>query len=456
MTLTLDGISALAPDQASLKAAHSQMKARKWPLRAQNGTLVWGECQGSGANPYRTVFDAGDQGYKCTCPSRKFPCKHVLALMWMYVEDPAPFGEAPVADWVTDWLGRRRKTGGGGAAPKSAEPKSISAARLAEPEAKPDPKAEARRRAATEKRAQETEAALTAALQDLERWISDQLRTGLSGLIAELPSRCRAISARMVDGKAQALASRLDDLPGWVLARTTDLQADALMSELGKIVILIRAWRATPKDAELRRLVASAETRDSVMADPDAVRITSIWEVLSEHLTTRPFGISQETWLLNLGDGPRFAQLLDFFPLAQGKCAASFVPGDRFRAELAFYPARLPLRAVIAARDAADEELPWPTVSGADPLADCLDAQDRAPWQPSHLPLLLPRGRIRQNGAANWWTAEDGSFAMPVASVKKPALRAMELVTTAALWHGDRLTLLAAQTQDWGRVTFDG
>ncbi|MEM9145821.1 MAG: hypothetical protein AAGC57_06445 [Pseudomonadota bacterium] len=48
---------------------------------------------------------------------------------------------------------------------------------------------------------------------ELERWISDQLRTGLSGLLAELPDRCRAISARMVDRKAQALGSRLDELP---------------------------------------------------------------------------------------------------------------------------------------------------------------------------------------------------------------------------------------------------
>ena len=80
MSLTTNKITELAPDQASLNAAHKLMKPGKWPTLAQHGDLVWGECQGSGANPYRTVFDRSNAGYKCTCPSRKFPCKHVLAV----------------------------------------------------------------------------------------------------------------------------------------------------------------------------------------------------------------------------------------------------------------------------------------------------------------------------------------------------------------------------------------
>lgn len=171
MTLTTDTVAALAPDQASLKAASKLTKTAKWPVREFDAAsnLVWGECQGSGANPYRTVFDLSDHGYKCTCPSRKFPCKHALALMWMYAEGPGDFSAGTVPEWVTDWLGRRRKTG---AKPEvSTDGKSIALARAEEPEKPEDPKAIARREAAAKKRAEETEAAL------LGLWTT--LRTGL-------------------------------------------------------------------------------------------------------------------------------------------------------------------------------------------------------------------------------------------------------------------------------------
>ena len=111
--LTHHAITALAPDQSSLTAARGLMKVSMWPILTHDSDagLAWGECQGSGANPYRTVFDVVDHGYKCTCPSRKFPCKHVLALMWMFLDDASRFGAGDVPEWVNEWLGRRRRGG---------------------------------------------------------------------------------------------------------------------------------------------------------------------------------------------------------------------------------------------------------------------------------------------------------------------------------------------------------
>ncbi|MCW5236735.1 VWA domain-containing protein [Verminephrobacter eiseniae] len=125
MEIDLTTIEALAPDQASLSAASKLTKRSNWPRLEGNGpqALVWGECQGSGANPYRVVVDTGDHGYQCTCPSRKFPCKHALALMWLAATAPAGFAAAsPMPEWVDDWLGRRRKT-----APRAAQPTSGAA-----------------------------------------------------------------------------------------------------------------------------------------------------------------------------------------------------------------------------------------------------------------------------------------------------------------------------------------
>jgi hypothetical protein len=57
MSLTLERIEALAPDQASLAAARKLLKPASWPTLAEGEGLVWGECQGSGATPYRVVVN---------------------------------------------------------------------------------------------------------------------------------------------------------------------------------------------------------------------------------------------------------------------------------------------------------------------------------------------------------------------------------------------------------------
>jgi len=146
MSLTLAKVEEIAPDQSSLSAARKLLNPRSWPVIAgSDAGLVWGECQGSGSQPYRVVISETDLGYKCTCPSRKFPCKHALALMWMRAEGRA-IDKQPQPDWVNDWLGRRRGPGAARSAPDKTEAKakvSIDAA-LEQESAAPDPKAQAR------------------------------------------------------------------------------------------------------------------------------------------------------------------------------------------------------------------------------------------------------------------------------------------------------------------------
>ncbi len=356
MSLSTSKITELAPDQESLNAAHKLMKPGKWPCLSQNSHLVWGECQGSGANPYRTVFDQINIGYKCTCPSRKFPCKHVLALMWMHAEGPSAFSESEPPSWVSEWLGRRRNTDGN-TPPKpenlssKTKPKSLLAAQISEPESPNDAEQDPRKKAATEKRTQATQQSIAAGLEELQQWLQDQLRSGLSNVMNDPHSRCRMIAARLVDAKAQAMASRLDELPSRLKLVPSEWRLDWLIQELGRIVLLCKAWLAHPTDSELTRLVGSSETRESILALNDAVRIRSTWQVVGEQISTRRDGlVSQSTWLLNLGDGNRFALLQDYFPASLGKRSSAFATGETFNAELVYYPARYPLRAIIAER----------------------------------------------------------------------------------------------------------
>lgn len=457
MAFDLKTIEALAPDQSSLSAASKLTKRSNWVrLESQEG-LLWGECQGSGSNPYRVVVDAGDQGYKCTCPSRKFPCKHSLALMWISATAPDNFTpSSDVPEWVNDWLGRRRRTSGAPAA-TAATAKSIDDAQSVAEEQKPeDPAAIAKREAAQKKRAEDTRASVAAGLDELDQWISDQLRLGLSSFADNAGERCRRIASRLVDAKAAGMASRVDEFPSALLQLASEERPEAAIRELGKLVLLARAWRAAPDDAELKRLVGSSETRDQIMASAEAPRIKGSWEVLGERIETRKDGlVSHETWLLQVAaETSRFAVLQDYYPASAGRRSQAFAPGERFDAELVFYPARAPLRALVLERGQATANGGWPEGDNAeDPLAAHQARQDAAPWS-AETPLVLPRGQVvRDDRGKVWWQAAQSvnGIALPVSGDVAEPVFGMTLEAAAGLWNGARLVLLAAHS-DHGRL----
>ena len=54
-------------------------------MRTGDNTLYIGECAGSGKNNYTTSADyinQADPVFRCSCPSRQYPCKHSLALLY--------------------------------------------------------------------------------------------------------------------------------------------------------------------------------------------------------------------------------------------------------------------------------------------------------------------------------------------------------------------------------------
>ena len=74
---------------------------------SEDETLIFGECKGSGKNPYLTSVDfIGDSPvFRCSCPSRQFPCKHGIAIMYDYLEGKT-FQKADVPE---DILSKREK-----------------------------------------------------------------------------------------------------------------------------------------------------------------------------------------------------------------------------------------------------------------------------------------------------------------------------------------------------------
>jgi len=455
MTITVQAVESIAPDQASLKAAAKLMKPAKWPVLAEelNGNLMWAECQGSGANPYRVAVDKSDLGYKCTCPSRKFPCKHALAMMWFKAEGNVAFQNSTPPEWVLEWVGRRRKKTNTSASKSTPNKKNLSAARHSETKAAPDPKAEARKLAAAQKRAASTEASMIASTLELDQWIEDQLRTGLSGFLENLTERCRKIAARLVDGKAGSLAGRLDEMPSRLLSYPTEIRAEIALSELSKLVLLSKSFRDNPKASGLRRLIGKTETRQQILNNPESLCVKSTWEFLGEQVITRRDGlVAQSSWLLNLEDHPqRFALLLDFFPASAGKRGGAANIGEQFEAELVFYPDSFPLRAVVGKRGSGIETLKtWPAAPKS-PLSSFRDILHAAPWT-LNAPLLLPAGRILEDDTGGqWWSGADEN--LPLSTALDDIALGIPLSSSVGIWDGRSLSLISSQSS-WGRMSF--
>ena len=76
--------------------------------RLGDDSLLWGECQGSGANPYLLSIDlAGDNPViRCTCPVKPPPCKHTLGMLAAFLDSPAQFAVAPAPE---ELLAKRSK-----------------------------------------------------------------------------------------------------------------------------------------------------------------------------------------------------------------------------------------------------------------------------------------------------------------------------------------------------------
>src|SRR4051795_4347100 len=77
-TATVEG---LAPDAASVSAARKLARPAPWSDTGRDERAVWGLCRGSGARPYQVQVDLDGPAFRCSCPSRKLPCKHAVALM---------------------------------------------------------------------------------------------------------------------------------------------------------------------------------------------------------------------------------------------------------------------------------------------------------------------------------------------------------------------------------------
>ncbi|MGW7405146.1 SWIM zinc finger family protein [Streptomyces sp. NPDC054833] len=403
---TADQVLALAPDVASRKAGSKLGAAGPWSEAGSSdeGT-VWGLCKGSGSKPYQTVVDiaeAAGPAYKCSCPSRKFPCKHAIGLLLLWAGEDGAVPTAKAPDWAEQWIAGRKKraqekreSGGGGSGSGSADPEA------------------ARRRA--ERRAER----VTAGASELEQRLADLLRGGLASAEQTGYSLWEETAARMVDAQAPGLAARVRELgaipgsgPGWPVR---------LLEECALLHLLDQGWLRRERLPD--GLAATVRSRVGLPASADGPPVRDRWLVLAQYDTADTKLTTRRIWLYG-AESDRIRLLLSYG--AAGRAPELALPvGLALEAEVSSYPGAGQLRAALGEQFAppAPAATRPPGMTTARAAARYGEALRDDPWLDA-VPVTLDRVLPIPDGDS-WQLADaDGDSALPLspAARSRPGL----------------------------------
>lgn len=333
--LNTDQILSLAPDASSAKAGSQLAAAAKWDKLGRSDVAVWGECKGSGKDPYRTQIDLGEPAFKCSCPSRKFPCKHGLALYLLLAENNGLFTQMQAPAWVSDWLHDRQQR---------ADKKRTAAT---EPPAAQNEEQVAASAVSNRKRVEKRENKVAAGMAALETWLHDLEREGLATVRDRGPAYWEAMAARLVDAQAAGLAGRIRRAGKLCFQSGVQDWSAQLARELASIYMLGVAYARLEQlppglQHDVRTSIGWTTSSDEVLA---LAGVSDCWQVLSQQHGEEDRIRTRATWLRGQRSA-RWALLLHFAAGPQG-FEQAISAGTQFEGELCFYPGACPLRALI-------------------------------------------------------------------------------------------------------------
>ncbi|MDL4774654.1 SWIM zinc finger family protein [Actinomadura xylanilytica] len=410
----------LAPDAASAKAAGGVSKPAKWNELGCDDETVWGECQGSGRSAYRACVDLTEPAFRCSCPSRKFPCKHALGLLLMWSGGAFAGGARPA--WADEWMEQRRERAG-----KAQERRAAAGAKAKDP-----------------KTAERRERRVDDGLGDLDQWLRDQVAHGLAHAEKSPYKVWDDAARRLVDAQAGGLAGQVRGLaaiprrPAW---------PDRLLEEYALLRLLVRAHQRRGElpaalGETVRARVGFTVPQEDVQAGGERVR--DHWCVTGSHDSAQDQLTTRRVWLRGRRTG-RPALVLSF--AAPGRALdASLAAGTEIDAELAFYPGAQPLRALVAERHTA----PTPGVPDGTTVHGFLEERASAlaldPWL-ERWPATLADVRIARDGAGALSVIDPDGDALPLRTADPWRLLAVSggaPVTLAGEWTHQGLRVLTA------------
>ena len=397
---TIEQVAAVAPSPSSLAAAEELTDPARWSAAGGDERVLWGRCRGSGAEPYDTMVDHADVGWRCSCPSRRQPCKHAIALLVMWVRGTLPDGAAPAA--VARWSEERARRTGSGAGATAGGSDDASTESEAPPAPTPSPELPPGDRGRDERVAKMLEG-----LTELDRWVDDRMRTGLADPQLARYATWDDLAARLVDARAGALANRIRRLAGLVGA-SPDWHAEVL-AELGVLHLLASGGRRVPELpdalADATAVAAGWQVRqaDVLAGVPD----TDSWVVAGRSDTREDRIEVRRIWLHGAASG-RWAMVLSFAAYRQS-LDTSFTVGTAIECDLHRYPGAS-LRALVGRRHGDPVAAAPPALSVRDACAEIGAAIAREPWI-ERVPATIRAAPALLDGR---WVLTDDADSLPL------------------------------------------
>jgi hypothetical protein len=227
-------------------------------------------------------------------------------------------------EWADAWLrGRAEKTEKKAKKDEDAKP--------------PDPVAKAKRQA-------DRAAKVESGIADLDRWLQDRIRQGISNLASSSHIMWEQQAARLTDAQAPGLARMLRqcaDIPnsheGW---------PEHLLSRMALLHLATQGYSRIDEldeDAQhdLRSIIGFTVNQEELLKEDG---IKDHWQVMGQRVEYDERMKTQRTWLRGV-NSRQWALILQFaFGMAQ--LDISFLPGHSVDAELVFFPGSLKLRAL--------------------------------------------------------------------------------------------------------------
>lgn len=321
MNWTYESILNLAPDAIVFERAKELSSTRNWKVLAGNADFIFGECKSSGTILYKTFLDINDGSWLCSCQDEKRPCRHVIALMLIYLNSAH---QIRIVDFLPEWLPALRE--------KEQKDKA-AAAEIALQKEKVKAKAKDARFEL-----------MQAGVLELEVWLSDIIRQGLATIDGQSSSFWEDFASRMVDAKLGAIAKKIRLLQ---YAMHKENWQDHILRELAELYLFAKAFKQLDQlpegmQQELLNYAGIIVKKDELLKQNG---IKDRWLVLGKQEGAEENLRYRRTWLLGEATG-QFALILDFV-WGRNTFIMDWKEGDVLEAELVYYPGAYPIRAVL-------------------------------------------------------------------------------------------------------------